>query len=573
MINSILHKFKNQTIEPLKPKEKVSKTFGESKIPEVFKNATVSAACFQENPGLTPRWIRKNAKEFIGVPIGEITAVLAATTGATVGLHEVVGHGLLGIELTQQSGPAPTYWVLGWDNFNKIAHAGSFKDGIKAFFHWLFPLSDGPAAGATYWYPDQPNGIGQAMGSDGRSAWVSVAGSLPGLALDSLSVVGGMYLRKRSPLLGNLMVAFGLTDNIINSGYPISAAMMSDSQIVNASKTGHDFANFAVKMSDITGIPAHDIAISTAVFWTAFVPILAAAAYLHTRSQIGDVVPDLLALKHWVQKAEKDPKIAAALQKYYQAYRHKNKLELVQVEDLPSSRVFYDFLSYLLDKIPTTSLDACKKEILASWDKNVPRDRIQTALSLASLAGTGTAVATKILCLLSLANPALQTAATALGVVAPVFIGASVISAGYQVYKDFQCPDAVVPEAAKMLSIAKLVATIACAALMTTALFVPGLNLAFIAVLVLGALLNIILSYGRSRLIREQFALQKAMSPEVWNVMYPLWEYHQSGKMKMNRALKTWTECVSKKVDLRNLSATANYVFKPGCMPLGLGTG
>jgi hypothetical protein len=559
MINSIITKFKTQAMEPVKSKETESKTFGESKISEVFKNATVSAACFQDAPESTQDRIRK-AQHATAMPVGGIAAALAATTGATVGLHEVVGHGLLGIELTQQSGPAPTYWVLGWDNFNKIAQAGSFKDGLIAFFHWLFPFSDnGDAAGLTYWYPDQPNGIGQAMGSGGRSAWISVAGSLPGLALDSLSVVGGMYLRKRSPLLGNLIVAFGLTDNIINAAYPISAAMMSDSQIENASKAGHDFANFALKMSGITGIPAHDIAISTAVFWTAFVPILAAAAYLHTRSQIGDVVPDFLALKLWVQKAEKDPKIAAELEKYYQAYRHKDKLAQVKVEDLPSSRVFYDFLSYLLDKISSTSLDACKKEILASWDKNVPRDRIQTALTLASLAGTGTAVATKILSLLSLANPALQTAATALGVVAPIFIGASIISAGYQVYKDFQCPDTVVPEAAKMLSIAKLVVTIACAALMTTALFVPGLNLAFIAVLVLGAILNIILSYGRSQVIRDQFALQKAMSPEVWNVMYPLWEYHQSAKKPMNSALKTWTDCVSKKVDLRNLSAK-NYL-------------
>jgi hypothetical protein len=554
MVNSILNECKTLDVEPANSEQKGSKTFGESKIPEVFKNATVSAICSQADLDWTPGWFKQTAKEGLGVSVGGLAAGFAGMTGVTVALHEVLGHGLLGIELTQQSGPAPTYRIGAWENFDKMLHADSFKDGLAAFFHWLFPFSDGDAGHAN-WSPDssQPNGIGQAMGPDGRSAWVSIAGSLPGLALDSLSVVGGMYLRKRSPVLGNLMVGFGLTDNLIGTGYAMSAALMSDSQLAS---TNNDFANFAVKMSDITGIPAHDIAIGTAFFWTAFVPLLAAAAYLHTRSQITETVPDFLALKHWVQKGESDPKIAAELQKYYEAYPQKDKLAQVKVENLTSSPIFCDFLNYLLDKISVTSLNACKKEILASWDKNVPRDRIQTALTLASLAGTGSAVATKILGVLSLANPALQTAATALGYVAPVFIGASVISAGYQVYKDFQCPDSVVPKAAKMLSIAKLVATIACAALMITALFVPGLNVAFIVVIVLGSILNIILSYARSQLIRDQFSLQKALSPEVWNVMYPLWKYHQSANKKMKPALKTWTDCVSKKVDLRNLSAS-----------------
>jgi hypothetical protein len=180
MINSILHKFKTPDTEPDKSKETDSKTFGESKIPEVFKNASVSAACVQGVPKLTQERIRNN-KYDLAVPIGGIAAVLASTTGATVGLHEVAGHGHLGIELTKQSGRAPTYWVHGWDNFNKIGQAGSFKEGLAAFFHWLFPFSDMPpfavnpipAAGLTHRYRDQPNGIGHAMGYGGRSAWIS----------------------------------------------------------------------------------------------------------------------------------------------------------------------------------------------------------------------------------------------------------------------------------------------------------------------------------------------------------------------------------------------------------------
>ena len=554
MISSIFSKSTQPAA--VEPTEKAPQTFGDTKITGAFKNAAVSASLgFQGGLRLRDLLRRSIAPQHMGMSMGGILAILGMTTGPLAALHEVVGHGLLGTELTQQSGPSPTYWIEGWDNFNKIRAADSFKEGLHAFFYWLTPWDWGTgssAVGMTYHYPDQTNGIGQAMGTEGRDAWFSVAGSIPGLALDSLSVIGGMHLRKRSPVLGNLLVGFGLTDHLLTVSYPISAAMMSDSELKATQSSGHDFADFALKISDILGISAHDIALSTAVIWTAFVPLIAAAAYLHTRSHIGDVVPDALALKRWVEKAKKDPKASAELEEYYQAYpdKRRKRLDAVKIEDLPTSPEFYDFLGYLLDKIPSQSLDECKKEILASWEKNLPRDRIQTALTVASVGGTAMAVATKTLDVLALANSSLQIAATALSHIAPVFIGASVISAGYQVYKDFQCPDSVVPLSAKMLSVAKLVLTVACAALMITALFVPGLNLAFIGVLVLGSILNILLSYGRSHVIRNSFAFQKAISPEVWNVMYPLWQNHRETQTPMSTALKTWADCVSKKADL-----------------------
>jgi len=563
MISSVFSKSKPPAAEPT---EKAPQIFGDTKITGAFKNAAVSASLgFQGgDPRLTGGRI---VREVGGMMAGNLLSNLALSTGLTVGLHEVVGHGLLGIELTQQSGPSPTYQIDGWDNFNKIRAAGSFREGLSAFFHWLVPWDQGSTAGVTYHYPDQPNGIGQAMGTEGRDAWISVAGSIPGLALDSLSVIGGMHLRKRAPVLGSMLVGFGVTDHLMNAQYPITAAMMSDNELKANASSGHDFANFALQMSGCLGISAHDIAISTAVFWTAFVPIIAVAAYLHTRSHIGDVVPDVLALKRWVEKAKKDPKASAELEKYYQSFRDKKRLAAVKIEDLPTSSVFYDFLGSLLDKIPSQSLEECKKEILASWEKNLPRDRIQTALMAASAGGTAMAIATKTLDVLSLADSSLQTAATALSHIAPIFIAASVISAGYQVYKDFQCPDSVVPLSAKILSVAKLVLTVACAVLMTTMLFVPGLNLAFIGALVLGAIFNILLSYSRSQVIRDSFAFQKAISPEVWNVMYPLWKNHRETKTPMCSVLKTWADCVSKKADLNTYKPQTEGKIRPHPFP------
>ena len=158
---------------------------------------------------------------------------------------------------------------------------------------------------------------------------------------------------------------------------------------------------------------------------------------------------------------------------------------------------------------------------------------------------------TAILSFLALATPSLQSAATMLGYVSIVFIGASVLSSAYQLYKDFRCPDFIVPIAAKMLSVAHLVSTIACASLIIAAFFVPGLNLIFFAVLIVGCIVNIVLSHRRAQVIRRQFALTQALSAEVWNVMYPLWKNHQWSGKPMGRVLKKWSDLVSKKVDLQ----------------------
>lgn len=522
----------------------------DSKISNLFKNPAHSPLLFCND---SIRETQRMTRAGIGFCTGALLASFGTSTGASVALHEVAGHGLLGIELTKQSGPSPTYHIQGWDNFRKICEADSFKNGLAAFFHWLFPVGDGPVLGVTYAYPTQPNGLGEAMGPQGRHAWISLAGSLPGLLMDTLSVVGGMHVRKSSPILGTMMVGFGLMDNGTHMAYPISAAMMSESQLIKSAQSGHDFANFAVQMSNITGMSAHTIAISTAVFFATFVPIVAAAAYIHSKSQSRDVVPDVLALKHWVEKAKNDPKIAKELAIYFQAYPGKDALRAAPLDQLGPSPEFHDFLGYLLDKIPQSSLDACKKEILAAWEKNLPQDRIQKALAAVTGVGMATAMTSTVLKILSLAFPALQIAAAALTYASPIFIGASVISAGYQVYKDFQCPDATIPRTAKMLSIAKFTATLACAVLLTAALFMPGLNLAFIGVLFVGILLNIVLNSFRSQVICSQFVLQKAMSPEVWNVMYPVWKSRLRAKIPMNHALKTWVECVSKKVDLHNI--------------------
>jgi hypothetical protein len=546
--------FTPKQIEQVEPGDKKGATVGDSRLPEVFKQALVAASCSQIGSVFSPNVTLKGAA---GAAAGIGLAGLASTTGATVGLHEVVGHGLLGFKLTSESGD-PTYSVAGWEQFQKMEHAGSFKDGLVDFFKWIGGVNNSQFAGMTYYPASQPNGIGHAMGVDGRSAWMSIAGSLPGLALDTVSVIGGVYLRKRSPMLGNMLLGFGLCDNLINSTYALSAAVMSDSQLRTEAASGHDFANFSLKISDLSGIPAHTIAVTTGVFWLLFVPLIAGLTFWHTKSDIGEAVPDVLALRHWILKAEKDPKIRRKLERYYKAYPKRELLAKIKVEELGKHPLFTDFIGYLLEQVPGHALDQCKKEILASWEKNLASDRIQTALTGTTAVGTVAAVASQTLDILSLAIPSIQSAATILGYISPLFIGASVISSAYQVYKDFQCPDSNVPKAAKIYSVARLVLTIALAALAIVAIFVPGVNAAFLGALAIGGILNIALSYRRTQLIRRQFKLQQSLSPEVWSVMYPLWQQHQkTAKGKpMNKALSTWTRRVSKKVDLEWVNNT-----------------
>lgn len=541
-MNNITNIFKSK---PTQANEAPPHSEEPSKIVKMFDSAQIPAFCAFKKRSYTNK---QEAKNSLGALAGVGLATMAKSTGATTGLHEVVGHGLLGLKLTSQS-TDPRYQVNGWDNFHKMANANSFQGGLLGFFRWLF-LGNG--GGVTFHSSsDQPNGIGQAMGPAGQDAWISIAGSLPGLAVDTFAVTGGMQLRKRAPMLGNTLVGFGLADNMMNAAYPISAATMSKSQMKNTAENGHDFANFAIQMSAITGIPAQDIAISTAVFWTGFVPLAAGISYLHTKSHINDVVPDALALKHWMQNIGNDPKSTEQLKKYYQAYPYKGQLEKTKLEDLPSSPVFIDFVNYLLETVPSKTLDTAKKEILSSWEKNLPKDRLQTALTTASVLGLGVAITSKILSFLALATPSLQTTATALSYVAIPLVGVSVLSSGYQLHKDLKCPNSTVPKTAKMLSVAHLVATVACAVLIIAAFFIPGFNLIFFGALVFGCIVTIVLNYKRSQIIRKQFALDQAMSPEVWDVMYPLWKKHQEGRCRMGNVLKKWTKCVSKKIDLQ----------------------
>jgi len=467
-------------------------------------------------------------KNGLAANAGAIGALFAHTTGLSTALHEVVGHGLLGFKTVYKyaSGQGPHYWVLGWDNFREMFKAGSFKEWITDFFQWI---SSSNAKGIAGWanrgHPSGYTPAGQAMGTNGSSAWISLAGSLPGLALDSLAVVGGMCVRKRSPKVGSALVGMGLTDNLLSSVYPIDAALMSEAQLRDPHIPGHDFANFAVRMSNILHVPAQAIAISTAAIWSGFVPLLALGTYLHTKSHATDAVPTKFALKQWLSKAKTDPKLGAELKNHFSSFPGKAGLEALirpaQEQTKEKARQIRkytnDFLDYLGTQIPTPTIEKIKGEILESWAKQVKPDPWQAVFTGVAVISAAASVATKCLQVLSeTVAPNLATAATVLTDLSPLFLLAATASTGYQVYKDLSCPDSVVPHSAKMVSIAILVTSVARVVLIAVALFVPGLNGLFVGALFLGTIANVTLSFARLHIIRQQFQKTHPDEP-LWN--------------------------------------------------------
>lgn len=500
---------------------------------------------------------------------GFLFAYLSETTGLSTALHEVVGHGLLGLQLTHDypPGEGPKYQVDGWDNFKTIWESKSFQEGLDAFGKWLtgYDRNGDGAAGVTKWNGSlKPNELGQNMGRDGLQAWISLSGSLPGLLLNTLCVAGGMKLKERHPAAGYFLLSYGIMQHLFSSFYPWSAAIASDQEFYNAAVNGtsHDFVNFSAKIGNLTGADPKTIAITTASLWTAFVPAVALAIYFYQKAHQTDIVPDHIALQHWLGKARNNKDVEKTLEKYLEKYPRKKKLEdlwknlanVKEVSDVDKISEKYPlelrrFAEYLLDKLPKKILKTEKKEVLKECKIEDRPKKIEKVLTGLAIFGTITSIATKILQILSQTFvPVLSAAATGLTFASPLFVGVSVISSGYETYKDLKSPDKQIPKAAKMISVAKLVVAVASAVGIIVGLFVPTLNLVLISAIVLGAVGSLVLSYARYRVIKQRFELLQSTNPVQWNFMYDLLRVYKEEKnhvkvSKKDRAykgLKKW---------------------------------
>ena len=464
--------------------------------------------------------------------LGVFGGSFAVTSGLTTFGHEVGGHIYLGWGSVTQGDLELKYQVDGFDNLKAIGKAPTLLGKIKATGNWLIG-ADSNGDGATGYAYRTGKGVsafGQILGEQGRSAWVSGVGSVPDLAFNSLTMLAGMKLRHEHPAFGYALIGCSATNHLITATYPLSAAFMSSAEIKRIATTrGHDFANLAYRLSNITGLPARVFAITTAAAFVGIVPAVALGVYLYQRAQKRNAIPDGLALQYWLSKSPSDPEIDRRFRSLLEAYPRRQRLaevtqRLIQADHQSSAQqqplspeerqellakflsAKEDFDRYLIDAIGPEVLGANKSELLRKWQEAQSGDGVEKLLAKLSASGTA----------LMLGTPALQVAANtlapALSTVAAVATQAMPITAalntayvGYRTYQDLQAPEAKMPKAAKALSVGQALLSAAGTALVSTAV-IAGASALAIPTLGLVALVGLGLAYGKNKVLQRTYA-------------------------------------------------------------------
>lgn len=445
--------------------------------------------------------------KFAAAGISGFTApFIYRNTGASVALHEVVGHGLLGSRLTHNYAPGagPEYWIGGFDSFDKMQNAHSVNEGFNGLFSWLFQehAKDGAVGTASHGH-GEPNALGRAMGEDGTDAWISIAGSIPGLLVSAMFVSLGMSLRKKHPALALSLIVFGFENSLIESTYAWTAASMSSSQLKENAQNGHDFANFAVRMSSVTGLNPSLIAISTALFWTGFVPLIALGIYFYQESKQVEIVPDEIAVYYFANNQDKNQKEQNLLYSLMQSYTDQNDLNQETMQELLKDEIFY---RYLIQNLPKKHLNKAKKEILKSWQSLQEPSKLQLTCTYAMGALVILGLITQILYVLATTiKPELLPVVQVLSCIIPVLGALSILSSGYETYKDLKSDSQKVPVSAKAISSLKFLITTAIVALAITAAFSTGMGYILIPSILLGTFLNLGLSFAKTKSLQNSF--------------------------------------------------------------------
>lgn len=518
---------------------------------ETFPKAAIHASRYTANFGSTKddllkKTVRSAGDALGGAFLGNALAFLSTSTGLNTALHEYVGHGLLGLNLTHDypEGQQPTFQVDGWENLKAIFEGGSFSEVVQAIWRFLssYDFNGDGAAGVTHYWNSHKNELGEYMGNEGHDAWVSIAGSIPTLVVNSLSVAGGMALKDKAPILGWSMVSFGVMQHLMTSSYSWSAALMSPETMLDKAASGHDFANFAVKLSEMTGLSSKAIAIGTSVAWTSIVPALAIGLYLNQKSKQLDIVPDHLAVQNLLYKSLTDEKCAKTIAASYENYPRKEKLEslwkngLNQTSD--SFSMSYDlhlelrrYTEHLIQSLPSKTIKHSKKEVLQRYAKLQAPDRVGQALSVVSIVGTIATLASRILKVLGdTIAPYLASAGSVLSYSSPLLTCVSIISGGYETYKDLRSPTEKVPKRVKVVSVAKLVVTVVSSIGLAVGTLMSGLYIVAVASVLLNLVGGVVLNFARQKMIKKRFDLLSSLEKGNWNMMYNLLEIYRQDK-------------------------------------------
>ena len=102
--------------------------------------------------------------------------------------------------------------------------------------------------GVTRWSPGPLSEVGEKFGANGARAMVSAAGTAVDLGIATASFGVGFKLRKKHPVIGTAMMAYGGLTVLNAIGY---AATAVGGDLAKLAREGNDFASIAVR----TGVP------------------------------------------------------------------------------------------------------------------------------------------------------------------------------------------------------------------------------------------------------------------------------------------------------------------------------
>ncbi len=497
---------------------------------------------------------QKKDRQLGGLVVGGGLGILNMTTGLETTLHEYVGHGYLGGHLTSDypEGREPVYQVDGWDNFQAMLDAEGPGETFGAFCDFIAgkDVGEDGAAGWAMVGHGEPNELGELMGADGQRAWISVSGSIPGVLINSLMVAGGMKLKDTSPATAYAMMTFGGVMHLNSSAYPFTAALMSPEELLVEGNSGHDFASFALRMSEITGLSPQAVAITTAGVWAGILPAVALGMYLHQKSSRNEIIPDRIALGHWLSTAGEDEKVSATFDKLYSNYSRKDTMQEIarralvlqfkletklgdeatlkgELEEVQKDLIREQdkFNSYLIAKLPKGTLNKAREAVLVKWEKAQGNKKLKKAITAFQISGMTVAGLAGLFGVLGRTIvTGLAPVGAAMSYIFPFLqVGAAGLST-YETYRDWKSDDVRVPKSAKVISAIKTGVSYVTAILLIVGFFVPGMQVLVLPAVLVALVNGLGLGALKNRIIKGSFELEQATKPAEWNYMVARYE-------------------------------------------------
>lgn len=489
-------------------------------------NRAVYSALYKKNPSI----VHKQEKEHKFMVT--IKSLAAAATAGLVALiynslfstfpHEYGHVGALYLTKNISSGLEPSVTLNVSETWSQFLQNKS----VYNFFRFLLFSRGGETSYNRY----SLNPLGKMMGSQGTSAFVSFAGSVPALLVDSSAVAWGISNWKEQPVLGSAIASFGMIDHLLNCEYPLQAAFMSKTDLFLEARSGHDFANVAVNIGEMTGIDPRLIAGGTALGYVALVPLIGIMSYLYQKKQQLNLVPDHMAIKRWIYVSRQDKKAKVQFNHLLKKYPFKSQLykacsEFKSQPDSHRTKKNYEnemalFYEYLIEHLDRNIILSQKRRILQGWEKHQAPDRIQRRFQYFGFAGAAFGVSLKVAKVLSeTVVPNLAATASVLGYANPIFTTISILSNAYDTVKDLRSSSEKIPKMAKMLSVSKLVVSITASTLVLVGVFVPGMNVVLIVGVVLGATVPTIIGFMKYKIVKNKFELDQALSEKTSRAM------------------------------------------------------